>query len=69
MKILLIEDDEAIIALLTKSLTAHRYVVDAVRDGEMGWVYGTTFEYDLIVMDIMLPKVDGMTLCQRFRAE
>ncbi len=69
MKILLIEDDEAIISLLTKSLTAHRYVVDAVRDGEMGWVYGSTFEYDLIVMDLMLPKVDGMTLCQRFRAE
>jgi DNA-binding response OmpR family regulator len=69
MKILLIEDDEAIISLLTKSLTAHRYVVDAVRDGEMGWVYGSTFEYDLIVMDIMLPKLDGMTLCQRFRAE
>jgi DNA-binding response OmpR family regulator/HPt (histidine-containing phosphotransfer) domain-containing protein len=69
MKILLIEDDEAIISLLTKSLTAHRYVVDAVRDGEMGWVYGTTFEYDLIVMDLMLPKVDGITLCQRFRTE
>ncbi len=69
MKILLIEDDEAIISLLTKSLTAHRYVVDAVRDGEMGWVYGSTFEYDLIVMDTMVPKVDGMTLCQRFRAE
>jgi DNA-binding response OmpR family regulator/HPt (histidine-containing phosphotransfer) domain-containing protein len=69
MKILLIEDDESVIALLTKSLTAHRYVVDTVRDGETGWVYGSTFEYDLIVMDIMLPKLDGMALCQRFRAE
>lgn len=69
MKILLVEDDESVIALLTKSLTAHRYVVDAVRDGETGWTYGSTFEYDLIVMDVMLPQLDGMALCQRFRAE
>ncbi len=69
MKILLVEDDESVVALLSTSLTAHRYVVDAVRDGETGWIYGSTFEYDLIVMDVMLPKLDGMALCQRFRAE
>jgi DNA-binding response OmpR family regulator len=69
MKILLVEDDESVIALLTKSLTAHRYVVDAVRDGETGWTYGSTFEYDLIVMDVMLPQLDGIALCQRFRTE
>ncbi|WP_404791006.1 response regulator [Altericista sp. CCNU0014] len=69
MKILLVEDDEAVIALLAKSLSAYRYVVDAVRDGETGWTYGSTFEYDLIVMDVMLPKLDGIALCQRFRAE
>jgi DNA-binding response OmpR family regulator/HPt (histidine-containing phosphotransfer) domain-containing protein len=69
MKILLVEDDESVIALLTQSLMAHRYVVDAVRDGETGWTYGSTFEYDLIVMDVMLPQMDGIALCQRFRAE
>jgi DNA-binding response OmpR family regulator/HPt (histidine-containing phosphotransfer) domain-containing protein len=69
MKILLVEDDEAVIALLTKSLTHHRFIVDAVRDGEMGWTYGSTFEYDLIVMDVMLPKLDGIALCQRFREQ
>jgi DNA-binding response OmpR family regulator/HPt (histidine-containing phosphotransfer) domain-containing protein len=69
MKILLVEDDEAVIALLTKSLTNHRFIVDAVRDGEMGWTYGSTFEYDLIVMDVMLPKLDGISLCQRFREQ
>lgn len=69
MKILLVEDDEALIAVLTKSLTAHHYVVDAVKDGEAGWIYGSTFDYDLIVLDIMLPKLDGIHLCQRFRAE
>jgi DNA-binding response OmpR family regulator/HPt (histidine-containing phosphotransfer) domain-containing protein len=69
MKILLVEDDESVIALLTKSLRDHRYVVDAVRDGEMGWTYGSTFDYDLIVMDVMLPKLDGIALCHRFREQ
>ncbi|HEY9627996.1 MAG TPA: response regulator [Coleofasciculaceae cyanobacterium] len=69
MKILLVEDDEALIAILTRSLVAQHYVVDAVQDGEMGWSYGSTFEYDLIVLDLVLPKLDGISLCQRFRAE
>lgn len=69
MKILLVEDDESLVAILTKSLTTHNYVVDAVRDGEAGWNYGSTFEYDLIVLDIQLPKLDGISLCQRLRGE
>jgi DNA-binding response OmpR family regulator/HPt (histidine-containing phosphotransfer) domain-containing protein len=69
MKILLVEDDDAVIAVLTKSLTVHRFIVDAVRDGEMGWTYGSTFDYDLILMDVMLPKLDGISLCQRFREQ
>jgi DNA-binding response OmpR family regulator len=69
MKILLVDDDEYLGELLIHSLAAHRYVVDTVRDGEMGWTYGSTFDYDLIVLDVMLPKLDGISLCQRFRAE
>jgi DNA-binding response OmpR family regulator len=69
MKILLIENDEILIAVLTKSLTEHHYIVDVVKDGEMGWTYSTTFEYDLIVLDIGLPKLDRIKFCQRFRAE
>jgi len=69
MKILFVEDDEVLIALLTRSLVAQRYAVDAVKDGEMGWSYGSTFEYDLIMLDLMLPKLDGISLCRRFRAE
>jgi len=69
MKILLVEDDEVLIAVLTKNLTDNHYIVDVVKDGEMGWNYGSTFEYDLIVLDIVLPKLDGIRLCQRFRAE
>jgi DNA-binding response OmpR family regulator/HPt (histidine-containing phosphotransfer) domain-containing protein len=69
MKILLIEDDDVLIAVLTKNLKDNHYIVDVVKDGEMGWTYGSTFEYDLIVLDIVLPKLDGIRLCQRFRAE
>ncbi|WYL99321.1 MAG: response regulator [Gloeotrichia echinulata DVL01] len=69
MKILLVEDDDVLIKVLTRNLATHHYVVDVVKDGEMGWTYGSTFEYDLIVLDIMLPKLDGISLCKRFRTE
>jgi DNA-binding response OmpR family regulator/HPt (histidine-containing phosphotransfer) domain-containing protein len=70
MKILLVEDDESLITFLTRSLVSgHNYVVDAVKDGEAGWEYGSTFEYDLIILDIQLPKLDGISLCQRLRGE
>lgn len=69
MKILLVEDDDVLIAVLTKNLTENHYIVDVVKDGEMGWTYGSTFDYDLIILDIVLPKLDGISLCQRFRTE
>jgi len=69
MKILLVEDDDVFIKVLTRTLKAHHYIIDAVKDGEMGWTYGSTFEYDLMVMDVVLPKLDGISLCKRFRAE
>jgi DNA-binding response OmpR family regulator/HPt (histidine-containing phosphotransfer) domain-containing protein len=69
MKILLVEDDDLLIKVLTRNLASHHYIVDTVKDGEMGWTYGSTFEYDLIVLDIMLPKLDGISLCKRFRTQ
>jgi len=69
MRVLLIDDDNALATLLSHHLTAHNYIVDRVTDGEEGWVYGSTFEYDLIILDWMLPKLDGIHLCQRFRNE
>ncbi len=67
MKILLVEDDDASIALLTRSLNAQHHIVDAVKDGEMGWTYASTFDYQAIVLDIMLPKLDGISLCKKLR--
>ena len=69
MKILLVEDDQTIADGLAQMLTAEQYVVDTVRDGEIGWTYGVTFGYDLIVLDVVLPGLSGIQLCQKFRAE
>ena len=64
MKILLVEEDDVLTTLLTKQLTEHHYIVDAVKNREMGWNYGSTFEYDLMILDI-----DGIDLCHHFRTE
>ena len=68
MKILLVEDDEQLAAALVEVLIEKQhYAVDAATDGDMGWAFMETAVYDLIILDIMLPKLDGITLCQRLR--
>lgn len=67
MKILLVEDDDRIAAALMEALTDCHYVVDVAIDGEKGWEFVQSFPYDLLVLDVMLPKLDGMQLCQRVR--
>jgi DNA-binding response OmpR family regulator len=68
MKILLIEDDLVLVELLTKALSQQSYAIDVATDGEQGWIYASTYTYDLIILDWSLPKLDGIQLCQRFRA-
>ena len=67
MKILLIDDDNALAEVLLQQLAVQNYIVDRVADGEMGWSYASTFDYDLIVLDWMLPQLDGLQLCERLR--
>jgi DNA-binding response OmpR family regulator len=67
MKILLVEDDERIAAALTEALTDHYYVVDVASDGEQGFAFVQTFPYELLILDIMLPKLDGITVCRKIR--
>ncbi|HIK10661.1 MAG TPA: response regulator [Oscillatoriaceae cyanobacterium M33_DOE_052] len=67
MRILLVEDDEAIAHALTNTLSAQNYVIDVAADGEEGWDLVEAFAYDLIVLDVGLPKVDGISLCRRLR--
>lgn len=69
MRVLLIDDDRALTTLLSQQLATQNYVVDCVNDGETGWAYASTFDYDLIVLDWMLPQLDGVRLCQRLRQQ
>lgn len=69
MRVLLVDDDKALVTLLSGQLAAQNYVVDCVADGETGWAYASTFDYDLIVLDWMLPQLDGVRLCQRLRQQ
>ncbi|MDZ8055396.1 MAG: response regulator [Aulosira sp. ZfuVER01] len=68
MKILLIEDDEVLVNILLNSLTQQHYVVDIAQDGSVGWEYTQSYNYDLILIDVGLPKLDGISLCQRLRS-
>jgi DNA-binding response OmpR family regulator len=68
MRILLVEDDVGLSASLADALTDERYVVQIARDGEMGWQQIKTLAYDLVLLDVALPKLDGISLCQRMRA-
>ncbi|NJL22497.1 MAG: response regulator [Leptolyngbyaceae cyanobacterium SM1_3_5] len=67
MRILLIEDDECIAKSLETILTKENYAVDVAIDGELGWRLIEAFAYDLILLDVVLPKVDGITLCRQIR--
>ncbi|MBE9031893.1 response regulator transcription factor [filamentous cyanobacterium LEGE 11480] len=67
MRILLVEDDERLAETLAEALSDQRYVVDMVTDGEAGWQQVRVLDYDLLVLDVMLPELDGMSLCRRIR--
>jgi diguanylate cyclase (GGDEF)-like protein len=69
MKILLVEDDALIAEPLAKALIDQRYAVDVATDGQAGWELMESFTYDLILLDVMLPKLDGMTLCRQLRSQ
>ena len=68
MRILLVEDDVSLAETLTEALTDQLYVVDAIADGEVAWKQTQVLDYDLIVLDVMLPGLDGVSFCQRLRS-
>ena len=69
MRILLVEDDLDLAHFIRKGLKEERYAVDFAADGEEGLQLALTNPYDLLILDIMLPKLDGLTLCRRVRAK
>jgi DNA-binding response OmpR family regulator len=65
MRILLVEDDLRLAETIAEALIDQRYVVDIVTDGEAGWQQVKILEYDLLLLDLMLPELDGISLCHR----
>jgi DNA-binding response OmpR family regulator len=69
MKILLVEDDEYTAQLISDALTAHHYLVDTAQDGKTGLELTKTYRYDLILLDVVVPGLDGMSLCRQLRSQ
>ena len=67
MTILIIEDEKKLVDILRKALTGERYAVDAAYDGEEGFAKALKNAYGLILLDIMLPRKDGMEICRELR--
>ncbi len=69
MRILLVEDNQRLSAALKAQLEKDGYTVDALLDGKQGLAYAEETTYDLIILDIMLPKKDGLAICRELREE
>ena len=69
MRLLVVEDDRRIADSLAEALTNQHYVVDVANDGQEGWEFVEAFDYNLLLLDAILPKLDGMTLCRQVRSQ
>jgi two-component system OmpR family response regulator len=68
MRVLIVEDEPRIAADVAAALTAAGYVTEVATDGEDAWFRGDTLDYALIVLDLGLPRLDGLTVLKRWRA-
>ena len=69
MRLLLVEDDPHLGRFIQKGLQEERYAVDLATDGEEGFYLASVNQYDLVILDIMLPKLDGFGVCRKLRAD
>ncbi|MEC4984825.1 MAG: response regulator [Oscillatoria sp. PMC 1068.18] len=67
MKILLVEDDNTLAEVIKETLIEQHYLLDEAVDGQVGWELAKSYEYDLILLDLILPKLDGISFCQELR--
>jgi DNA-binding response OmpR family regulator len=67
MQVLIVEDEEKITNLLRRGLLEEGYTVDISKDGEDGLYKFDINEYDLVILDLMIPKIDGMEVCRKIR--
>jgi DNA-binding response OmpR family regulator len=69
MRILVVEDEPVAAAVLAKGLREHSYAVDVAGDGDAAFEQATINDYDLLILDVLLPGINGLELCGRLRAE
>jgi DNA-binding response OmpR family regulator len=67
MRVLVVEDDAALASYIRKGLEAEHYVVDVALDGEQGALMASDLDYDILVLDLNLPKLDGIAVLRRVR--
>ena len=68
MRLLLVEDEEDLANALAKGLRRQGYAVDVSFEGEEGWELAEINDYDLLILDLNLPKLDGLEVCRRVRS-
>ncbi|MGE0024808.1 MAG: response regulator, partial [Hyphomicrobium sp.] len=68
MRVLVVEDEPAIAAGITAALSASGYQAETAADGEEAWFLGDTENFDLVVLDLGLPKMDGLAVLKRWRS-
>jgi heavy metal response regulator len=69
MRILLVEDETKVSSFVARGLMAERFAVDVIADGQAGLELATTYSYDLVILDLMLPKMDGTQVLRRLRSQ
>ena len=67
MRLLVVEDEEKLAQLVKRALVAERFSVDVAHDGREGLELATTYDYDLIILDLLLPQLDGSEILRRVR--
>jgi two-component system copper resistance phosphate regulon response regulator CusR len=69
MRILLVEDEQKVSSFVARGLTEERFAVDIAADGKVGLDLATTYHYDLLILDLMLPTLDGTQVLRRIRKD
>jgi two-component system copper resistance phosphate regulon response regulator CusR len=67
MRILVVEDEKKVAEMIARGLKAERYAVDVAYDGQGGWEMAEAYSYDLIILDLMLPNLNGTEILNRVR--
>src|SRR5207244_8653505 len=69
MRLLLVEDEKKVAEFVARGLRAERYAVDVCNDGQNGYEMATTYNYDLMILDLMLPTLSGTEILKRLRKQ